>query len=124
MKEKADLCDCNIVHEDAVKLARDAMLGSEELEGVAYLFKLLSDPTRMRIMWALDSPELCTCDIAATLGMTKSAVSHQLNTLKQAKMVKSRREGKNVFYSHDDAHVKDIVEIAREHVKHGRDRTR
>ena len=88
MKEKADLCDCNIVHEDAVRLARGSMLGDGELEGIAYLFKLLSDPTRMRIMWALDSAELCTCDIAATLGMTKSAVSHQLNTLKQAKMVR------------------------------------
>ncbi|MBR2742195.1 MAG: winged helix-turn-helix transcriptional regulator [Clostridia bacterium] len=118
MSAKADVCDCSIVHEDAVRLAKEAMLGDGELESVAYLFKLLSDPTRMRIMWALDSAELCTCDIAATLGMTKSAVSHQLNTLKQAKMVKSRREGKNVFYSHDDAHVKDIVEIAREHVKH------
>lgn len=118
MNGKADICECNIVHEEAVKSARDAMLRDGELESVAYVFKVLSDPTRMKIMWALDTTELCVCDLAATLGMTKSAISHQLNTLKQAKMVKSRREGKNVFYSYDDAHVKNIVEIALEHIKH------
>lgn len=120
MKDRADVCECNIIHEDAVSAAREAMLDLSELESLTTLFKAISDPTRMKIMWALDGGELCVCDIAAVLGMTKSAVSHQLGALKRAKMVKSRREGKNVFYSHDDTHVKDVIEIALEHTRHSK----
>jgi ArsR family transcriptional regulator len=119
-KEKTLVCDCNIVHSDAVKKAKNAMLEEEELRIVSNLFKVLGDPTRAKIVHALDRGELCVCDLAVTLDMTKSAISHQLSTLKQCGIVKHRREGKNVFYSLDDEHVTSIIEMAIAHAKHER----
>lgn len=117
-KDKMSLCDCDIVHTDAVKNAAASMPNIAEIQTVSEIFKVLGDPTRMKMMWALKLSELCVCDLAATLGMTKSAISHQLSTLKQAKMVKCRREGKNVYYSLDDDHVTNIIMLAMEHTKH------
>lgn len=118
MREKATACDCIAVHQDTVDKVRAGMLSTPEVHALSGLFKILGDPTRIRIMWALEQSELCVCDLTATLDMTKSAISHQLNTLRQARLVKFRREGKNVFYSLDDQHVNSIIEMARTHLQH------
>ena len=94
------------------------MLESVTIEDLSKLFKVFGDPTRIKILWALNVHELCVLDICEVLDMTKSAVSHQLSTLKEAKLVKSRREGKEVYYSLDDEHVKEIFETGIVHVSH------
>lgn len=104
--------------EEAVNLVKTNMLESNKITLLSKLFKVFGDPTRIKILWALNVYELCVLDICEVLGMTKSAVSHQLSTLKEAKLVKSRREGKEVYYSLDDEHVKEIFETGIIHVSH------
>lgn len=111
------MCDCDVVHDDAVHRAKAAMEDVDTLFAVSDFLKVMGDSTRMRILAALDSGELCVCDLSAVLNMTKSAISHQLKTLKDAKLVKFRREGKNVFYSLEDDHVRTIIETGIEHIK-------
>lgn len=111
-------CECNISEPEKIKAIQDEMLTNEELEGVANLFKILGDPTRARIVTALDNKEVCVCDLAEALGMTKSAVSHQLAILKANNIVKSRRSGKHIYYSFVDGHITAIIEIAQSHIKH------
>ena len=118
MFESLPVCDCSELHPSAVERARRSMPDAELLDGLTYFFKVLGDKTRTGIVCALDGNELCVCDLAALLGMTKSAISHQLAYLKNAKLVKFRREGKNVFYSLDDDHVQSVVEMAVEHLNH------
>lgn len=118
MSKNIPLCEQEHIHVDVVEMVKGQMLPANEVTGLSGLFKILGDPTRIRIMWALEQSEMCVCDLSSALGMTKSAVSHQLNTLRQGKLVKYRREGKNVYYSLDDAHVNSIIEIAREHIRH------
>lgn len=118
MKHDDQICECEIVHEDAVMQAKAGVPSAELVDGLSAFFKILGDPTRIKIMCALDRAELCVCDLTAVLGMTASAVSHQLNTLRAAKLVKYRRDGKNVYYSLDDQHVNDIIERAEEHLRH------
>ena len=109
-------CDSHEVHKEAVKRAKESL--PEEVVGfeLSDFFKLLGDATRLRILFAVDSAPMCVCDIADALGMTKSAVSHQLKVLRQSDLVRYRREGKNVIYSLSDDHVKDIIEKALEHI--------
>lgn len=109
-------CDCNLVHEEAVRQVSSAMPEGAFFLKIADFFKILGDPTRSKIIYALESEELCVCDLSAVLGMTKSAVSHQLSILRQANLVKFRRDGKNVFYSLSDHHISAIFEAGREHV--------
>ena len=104
--------------EEAVGKAKTDMLDSEIIESLSKLFKVFGDPTRIKILWALNVHELCVLDICEVLGMTKSAVSHQLSTLKEAKLVRARREGKEVYYALDDEHVKEIFETGIIHVTH------
>ena len=104
--------------EEAVSLVKTNMLEQDKIALLSKLFKVFGDPTRIKILWALNVYELCVLDICEVLGMTKSAVSHQLSTLKEAKLVKSRREGKEVYYSLDDEHVKEIFETGIVHVSH------
>lgn len=111
-------CDCHAIHQELVAAAGERMPEDIVLYDLADFFKVLGDSTRIRILCALDSGELCVCDMAALLGMTKSAVSHQLKALRQTKLIKYRKEGKNVFYSLDDDHVRDVIEKALEHVAH------
>ena len=92
-------CDCNAVMQEVVDDIKNNMFSEEEINGVSNLFKVLGDPTRAKIVMALDKREVCVCDLAAALGMTKSAVSHQLALLKANNIVKARRDGKHVFYS-------------------------
>jgi len=109
-------CGCLFVHEDAVSEVLCEMPGDETLYDLAELFKVFGDSTRIKILYALFEAELCVCDIAQLLGMTQSAISHQLRALKNVRLVKSRREGKTVFYSLADGHVRKIIAQGMEHV--------
>ena len=109
-------CDCGVLHTAAVEKARKSMATDEKIADVSDLFRVLGDSTRIKILWALDNNELCVCDIASLIGMTKSAVSHQLRVLKDNALVKNRREGKIIYYFLADTHVQDIFEKAVEHV--------
>lgn len=117
LHKHSEMCDCNEVHSDIVDKVKEVMEDTEVLYSLSDFFKVISDSTRIRIMAALDSGEMCVCDLSALLEMTKSAISHQLKVLKDAKLVKSRREGKNVFYSLKDDHVRLIFEMGIEHIK-------
>jgi ArsR family transcriptional regulator len=117
MKKKEPSCDCDVIHEDIVKKVRKAMPKDEDFHDLADLYKMFADSTRVRILWALSHEEMCVCDIAVLLGMTKSAISHQLKSLRLCNLVKYSRQGKIVFYSLADKHVKDIFEKGFEHVK-------
>lgn len=112
-----DKCDCTIIHEDVINEVRRHMPEEEALMDLADFFKVFGDTTRVSILCALFQSEMCVCDIAALLGMTKSAISHQLRVLKQSKLVKYRRDGKVVYYSLDDDHVKNIFDQGLSHVK-------
>jgi ArsR family transcriptional regulator len=111
-----EVCDGVIIHEDVVALVRESMPGEEMQAGVAELFKVFGDPTRSRIICALKTSEMCVCDIAFLLTMSSSAISHQLRILKQARMVKSRREGKVVYYSLTDEHIGLLFDTALVHI--------
>ncbi|MCD7774104.1 MAG: metalloregulator ArsR/SmtB family transcription factor [Clostridiales bacterium] len=117
MHEHSEICDCDVIHKDVVDSVRERMEDTETLYSVSDFFKVMSDSTRMRILYALDKAEMCVCDLSVLLNMTKSAISHQLKVLKDAELVKNRREGKNVFYSLKDDHVKAIIETGIEHIK-------
>lgn len=109
-------CSCDVIHEDIVEKVKKAMPEEELLYDLADLFKVFGDSTRIRILWALDAAEMCVCDIAYLLNMTQSAISHQLRVLKQAKLVKNRREGKTIYYSLDDDHIKQIFTMGLVHI--------
>lgn len=112
-----ECCDAVMVHEELVKAVNEKMPDEDELYDLAELFKVFGDSTRIRILYVLFEAELCVCDIAQTLNMTQSAISHQLRILKQSKLVKNRREGKQVFYSLADDHVRTIIAQGREHIE-------
>lgn len=109
-------CDCNTIHEEVVECVRRQMPPDENLYELAELFKVFGDTTRVKILWALDKSEMCVCDISVLLNMTKSAVSHQLRVLKQSRLIKYRKEGKNVYYSLDDEHIRGIFEMGMLHI--------
>ncbi len=109
-------CDCTVLHQDIIERVKQNMPQEEKLYDLAELFKVFGDSTRIRILWALEREEMCVCDIAYLLNMSQSAISHQLRTLKQARLVKFRREGKVVYYSLDDEHVRHIFDQGLEHI--------
>jgi DNA-binding transcriptional ArsR family regulator len=111
-----DRCDCNVIHEEVVAKVREQMPEDEVLLNLADLFKIFSDSTRVKIVCALLKSEMCVCDIASLLGMTKSAISHQLRALRQTRLVKYRRDGKIVYYSLDDEHVGNIFQQGFLHI--------
>lgn len=117
MTNKFVECDCEVIHSDVTTAVKANMPEDFDLYELADFFKVLGDSTRVRILWALGINEMCVCDLADVLGMTKSAISHQLRALREAKLVKFKRDGKNVFYSLDDQHVKDILSEAFEHIE-------
>jgi len=110
------ICSANIIHEDVIHLVRSEMLPADLRADMAEFYKVMGDATRISILNALSHSELCVCDISALLAMHQSAVSHQLKTLRQARLVASRREGKVVYYSLSDEHVKLIIELGRTHL--------
>lgn len=112
------LCDDPIVHVDAVREVRASQLGSSVVASMSSLFGALGDPTRLRIVSALSQRELCVCDIAASLGISQSAISHQMRQLRDLGLVRARRDGRLVYYSLDDEHVLTMFRQAKEHVEH------
>jgi len=116
LKDQIEKCDCAVIHEDIVQKIKSQMLPDETLFDLAELFKVFGDSTRIKILWALEKEEMCVCDIAVLLNMTQSAISHQLRVLKQANLVRYRRDGKVVYYSLNDDHVKTIFDQGLAHV--------
>ena len=116
-KYETECCDQEFVHSEALLVVKGHMPPEEELLDMAELFKVCGDTTRIKILYALFESELCVCDIAELLGMSQSAISHQLRVIKQAKLIKNRRDGKTIFYSLADEHVKTIIGMAKEHLE-------
>ena len=110
-------CEVTLIHEDNVKKAINELPDDELIVDLSDMFKIFGDQTRVKILMALESGELCVCDIAAVMNMSQSAISHQLRVLKQSNIVKTRRQGKVVYYSISDDHVKEIFDIAIVHVQ-------
>ncbi len=109
-------CDCGAVHPEVIKKAERSMPGDADIRELASFFKICGDPTRMKILYALFAMEMCVCDIAGLLGMTMSSISHQLRVLKQARMVTDRKDGKMVYYSATDSHVREIITQGMRHL--------
>ena len=114
--EPLDCCEENRIHQDILQKVQSDLPDDEILYDLAELFKVFGDSTRIKILYVLFESEMCVCDIAQLLGMTQSAISHQLRSLKQSRLVKARREGKTVFYSLADGHVRTILDQGMEHV--------
>lgn len=113
----SECCETTEVHSELLKIISEKMPPEEKLFDLAELFRVFGDTTRMRILFVLFEAEVCVCDLASVLHMTHSAISHQLKILKQNKLVKSRREGKSVFYSLADDHVRTIIAQGQEHIE-------
>lgn len=111
-----EICDNEFIHPEAVCGIKEKMPAEESFYELADLFKVFGDSTRIKILWALENAEMCVCDISEALAMTQSAISHQLRVLKQANLVKNRREGKAVYYSLSDSHVKLILDQGLDHI--------
>ena len=109
-------CDCEMIHEETVADTRQKMQPESDYQRLAALYKMFGDGTRVKILHALEQNELCVCDLAVLLGLTKSAVSHQLKALRLANLVRFRRDGQVVYYSLADDHVKDILDLGFAHI--------
>lgn len=109
-------CDVPMIHEEVVRRVFKLLPGEDTTTGLAEIFKVFGDPTRVRILQALRHSELCVCDLSALLSMSQSAVSHQLRILRGARLVRNRREGRVIYYSLMDDHVKTILDVGSEHL--------
>ena len=116
-EKEVECCDAVEVHENLLKIVNETMPEETELYDLAELFKVFGDSTRIRILFVLFEAEVCVCDLAQVLQMTQSAISHQLKILIQNKLVKSRREGKSIFYSLADDHVRTIIAQGCDHIE-------
>jgi ArsR family transcriptional regulator, lead/cadmium/zinc/bismuth-responsive transcriptional repressor len=114
-------CGCRIIHQQVVEEARRVSLSTDEFEKLSSIFKILADPSRLKIIFALGRREMCVCDLAAFLEITESAVSHQLRLLRNANLVKNRREGTVLYYRLVDDHVKTLTDITLAHIKEKKD---
>lgn len=121
MPKNQYLCDCDVIHQEAVAQIRAAMPEEAVLAAVSDFYKIMGDPTRCKLIFALLQKEMCVCDLANLLSMTKSAVSHQLSKLRGCGVAKCRREGKTIFYSLDDGHVEQVFRITMTHILHHRE---
>lgn len=110
-------CECTVIHEDVIKKVKSSLPDEDKLFDLADFFKIFGDTTRLKILCVLLETEMCVCDISSLLGMTQSAISHQLRTLKNLHLVKLRRDGKTVFYSLDDEHIKQIINMGLTHIE-------
>lgn len=115
--DKAECCLETVIHEDIIEKVEKEMLSDEEFGDLALLFKMFADETRCKILKALSVSEMCVCDISALLQLSQSAVSHQLASLKKTRLVRSRKQGKVVYYSLNDQHIFDLFRIAYEHIQ-------
>lgn len=117
VEKRIECCETLEVHEELLEIVKEKMPAEEELYDLAELFKVFGDSTRIRILFVLFEAEVCVCDLAKALNMTQSAISHQLKILKQSKLVNSRRDGKSIFYSLADGHVRTIIAQGIEHIE-------
>lgn len=117
-KTSKDIPNCNIIHKETFEYVKSKMPKNDLLGHIAEFFKLVGDQTRIKILYALFESPMCVCDIAILLNMSQSAISHQLRVLKQAGLVKYKKEGRVVFYSLDDDHVKNILDQGMDHINH------
>lgn len=117
-ESRDDACDERVVHVDAVREARAGMPSAHEVASLSAMFSILSDPTRLRIIAALRGREMCVCDLAASVGQSESAVSHQLRMLREQNLVRARKNGRRRYYVLDDQHVDDVIGMALAHVAH------
>ena len=113
-----DVCDCHAIHEEVIERVKKTMPEKGSFIDLANLYKMFADGTRVRILWALSHEAMCVCDLAVLLGMTKSAISHQLKSLRLTNLVRPDKQGKIVYYSLADDHVRDIFEKGFEHISH------
>jgi ArsR family transcriptional regulator len=113
-----DCCEVRYIEEPKVRQAQQQLLDGLTATHLADFFEALADPTRVRIISALSAGDLCVCDIAATLGMTQSAISHQLRLLRQLRLVRGRKAGQMVYYSLDDEHIANLFSQGMDHVLH------
>ena len=119
-----DSCECRIIHDEKVEEARRKALADLTMVDLCQTFKALGDVSRLKILWALEHQEMCVCDLAALLGISESAVSHQLRLLRTLRLVKNRRAGTILYYKLADNHISELVSIALEHVQEPRTVTR
>jgi DNA-binding transcriptional ArsR family regulator len=112
-----DGCQIRVVHLEKVEQARREAISDRDLERLSLTYRVLGDPNRLKIVMALRNIEMCVCDLAAFTGLSESAMSHQLRRLKDLALVKSRREGQIVYYTLDDAHVTELLEVGLDHVR-------
>ncbi|NLK87461.1 MAG: helix-turn-helix transcriptional regulator [Clostridiaceae bacterium] len=117
--EFCDSCEELKTDPERISRVRSCLISDDKAAALAEVFKMLGDQTRIKIIFALSCCEMCVCDIAETIGMTQSAVSHQLRLMRNMKLVKYRKEGKSVYYSLDDDHILQLFSQGMEHVKHG-----
>jgi DNA-binding transcriptional ArsR family regulator len=115
-------CEVDIIHFDLVEKAQKDLLNGLDATHISRLFQAMADPTRIRLLSALFSTELCVCDLSALAGMTQSAVSHQLRLLRDWQLVRARKEGRIVYYSLNDEHIHEFISLAKEHTQHHGDR--
>ena len=115
--DAVETCITKGIHKDIIRTVKRNMPDQIALYDIADLFKLFGDSTRLGILWALSESEMCVCDLCALLKMKQPAVSHQLKNLKQSRIVKARREGKIVYYSLDDEHIRDLLNLGMEHIQ-------
>ena len=115
-REEVECCEELFVHDQKVREVLKEMPAEETLKELADFYKVFGDATRVKILFVLLQAEMCVCDLAETLGMTQSAISHQLRVLKQMKLVKNRRDGKTVYYSLADGHIQNIISQGMEHI--------
>lgn len=111
-------CDCNVIHQEAVDRVIANLPDEQTFYKLADLYKLIGDTTRCRILFALDQDEMCVCDLANVLNMTKSSISHQLAVLRRSGIVRCRKNGKEVYYTLDDDHIVQLFEIGLKHINH------
>lgn len=116
MNNELEKCQVTIIHQHTVDDVKNKMPDDEKLYDLAELFKVFGDSTRIKILYALFESEMCVCDLSALLNISQSAISHQLRTLKQARLVKFRRDGKVIYYSLDDEHIKNIFDAGYKHI--------
>jgi len=112
-------CDCRCIHQERVQAAKEHALATRDNELLAALFKAMGDPNRLQILWALDQEEMCVCDLALFIGVSESAVSHQLRQLRQLRLVSNRRQGPVLYYRLNDNHISSLIHLALEHLHEG-----
>lgn len=112
-----DICHGRIIHSDRIETAKNTALAPAEIDHLAHIFKAMADPTRLNLLWAMKSDEICVCDLAALVGISESAVSHQLRLLRTMGLVTNRRQGPVLYYRLADEHVSSLIDLALEHVR-------